>query len=237
MRKVLLMAMAREKSTRIQHKMTRPFGDTTLYDIYLKKVNEIAEMKHPFSNIILALCKDDKTLWNMSKSISPKVQLVERNSFSSGDAYLPSDVYHYLKDFDEEYVLWINACFPFLNPQTVIDATNFFIKNKELVSLTCVKEKLNWFWDFKTREPITIERATEGRTEKSLPIYESVHCFHINNVEDMMKRNIWWKLEKNDPYLYVVKDTTEFLDIDYETDLEIAEAVWYNKKRGNNIWK
>ena len=137
-------------------------------------------------------------------------------------------MYHYLKDFDEEYVLWMNACFPFLNPKTVIDATNFFIKNEDLVSLTCVKEKLNWFWDFKTREPLTIERAAEGRTEKSLPIYESVHCFHIHNVKDLIQKNRYWDFKPNDPYLYKLEDSLEFLDIDTQTEFDICESV-YNR--------
>ena len=47
--------------------MTRAFGDTTLYDIYLKKLEEINNSKRPFSNIIMALNKNDSVLWNKSK--------------------------------------------------------------------------------------------------------------------------------------------------------------------------
>jgi len=65
MREMILLGMAREESTRIKDKMTRPFGDTTLFDIHLSFLTTIASMEgSPFTKVVLALNKNDKKLWD-----------------------------------------------------------------------------------------------------------------------------------------------------------------------------
>ena len=60
-RDVILLGMAREGSQRIEDKMLRPFGDTTLFDIYLSKLEKMARMRDsPFSKVVLALNKYDE---------------------------------------------------------------------------------------------------------------------------------------------------------------------------------
>ena len=227
-RDILLMGTAREKSTRIKNKMTRPFGDTSLYEIYLEKLESISGMKNPFTTVIMALNRNDKILWNKSKH--SKIKIVERSKFSAGDVKLPADIYHYLEDFDEQYVMWVNGCSAFLNPQTINKLAEFFIKNTNLMSLTVVKKRFNWFWDTETKKPITCGGKSDGSTELCKPLYENVNCLHIHSIKTLLEENLWWHIEENDPYLYVVEDSTEFLDVDSLFDFEIAEAVWKGKK-------
>lgn len=224
MRRLLLMGTAREGSTRTKDKMTRKFGSTTLYELYLKKFEDILHMVHPFNEIIMAINKNDKLLWRLSENSEVKIQ--ERSDFSAKDASLPADIYEYLQNYDEEYVMWVNACFPFLKPKTIIDAAQMFIDDENMKSFHCVKERQNWFWDPQTKKPITLEKKSHTMTQESKVIYESVHCFLIHNINTILNENKLWDFKLNDPYLHVVPDTLEFFDIDTEEEFNICETLW-----------
>jgi len=230
MRRLLLTGTAREGSTRTKNKMIRPFGNSTLFEIYLRKFEEISCLDHPFSNIIIAINKNDQILWDLSKQSSIKIQ--ERSDFSVKEASLPADIHEYLQYYDEEYVMWVNACFPFLNPRTIIKVAQTFIKDKKIKSLHCVKERKNWFWDPKTKKPITLEKKFHTMTQDSKSIYESVHCFHIFNIKRILTENKLWEFQLNDPYLHVVPETLEFFDIDTEEEFKICETLW----KDNNLY-
>ena len=64
---LILVGLARENSVRVPRKMIRPFGDTTLFDIYIDKLKTISQMKSPFSRVIIGVNKNDETLYNKSK--------------------------------------------------------------------------------------------------------------------------------------------------------------------------
>jgi len=227
MRDILLLGTAREKSTRVKDKMTRPFHNTTLFKLYLDKLEDINKTKKPFNNIILALNKEDKKLLESAKSYNIKIQ--ERSYFSANDASLPKDVFHYLDEYKEKYVMWVNGCLPFLKLKTIIDAGNYFIEHKNINSLHCVKVRQNWFWNPNANYPFNLEKTSDLTTQQSLPIYESVHCFHIHKIEDIIEKNRFWSFKKNDPYLHMLKDSVEFFDIDTQTEFNIAELIWRNE--------
>ena len=224
MRKILLMGTARQNSTRVENKMTRPFGDTTLFKMYCQKLEAIKQQENPFDDIIIALNKSDKILCQQVKDYDVKVQ--NRNYFSASKATKPEDIYHYLKNYKQDYVMWINACFPFLQTKTIIEAANYFKEHKNLNSLHCVNLKQNWFWNPKTNFPFNLEKTSDAQTQQSLPIYESVHCFHIHKISDLMEENKYWSFKKNDPYLYKLDQSLEFLDIDTQTEFDICEAIY-----------
>lgn len=218
------MGTAREKSTRIQNKMTRPFGDTTLYKIHLALLEKVQRLDNPFLNIIIALNEKDKTLCDLAKESEITIQ--ERSYFSATDASLPADIYHYLEKYEEEYVMWVNACFPFLQPKTVIDIANFFVKREDINSLHCVSKRENWFWNSETNKPLNVEKTSDIETQQSLPIYESVHCCLIHKVSDLLDENKLWSFKKGDPHLFELKESIEFLDIDSKTEFDICESVY-----------
>ena len=223
-RDIVLLGLAREKSSRIKNKMTTSFGDTSLYEIYLNKLEDISNAKNPFSDIVMGLSKEDRILWELSKNA--KIPIIERTTFSAGAAKLPSDVYECLKGFNEKYMMWVNGCSAFLKPATINKIAEFFIKNDNMESLTVIKKRFNWFWDIKTNKPFTCDGKSDGSSELCEPLYEAVNCLHIHRIDALLKDNMWWGLEKNDPYLYVVDESTEFLDVDSPFDFEVAEAVW-----------
>lgn len=221
---ILLIGTAREGSTRIPKKMIRPFGNKSLYEIYLQKFEQISEMNHPFNNIIMAVNKSDRTLWNMSKDA--KIKIIERNDTSISQNAKISEIYHFLNDFKEEYVMHVNGCFPFLKPETIIEIATFFKNNDNIKSLTCAKKRFNHFWNLETKKPINNKDKRCLSTQNIPPILESVLFIMMYNREYMLKNECYWNLTHYNPYIYVVPDSEECLDIDTELEFKVCEALW-----------
>lgn len=223
-RDILLVGSARENSIRTKNKMIKPFGKISLFKIYLNKFEQLAEVSNSFNNIIMSVNRNDKNLWRQSKK--SMVTTVERNNLSVlSDTTKVSDIHHYLNDFDEEFVMHVNGCFPFLEIQTILKIGQFFKNHNNIKSLSCVKYRYNHFWDVKTKQPIN-NKENCLTSQLITPIFENVNFIVIYNRKFMLKHDFYWNFTKNHPYLYVVPDNIECLDIDTETDFEICEAVW-----------
>ena len=224
MKDILLVGATREASTRCKNKMIRKFFNTTLFDIYMEKLELISSEKHPFSDIVIALYEGDKTLWSKAQNFNVKIQ--KRNEFSAKHGKLLSDILHYLRDYREQYIMWINSSLPFLSVSTILEAANRFRKKTEIKSLHCVKRKYNWFWNnTNSSMPINVEDKSHTRTQDCLPIYESVHAFHIFDREFMLDNNAYWDFTENNPYLMEVPDDLEFMDINTEKDFVMCESL------------
>ena len=220
----LLLGHARSGGTRVKNKMTRKFHDTTLFDLYLKKFYNITVMDNPFSKIRMALYKEDEPLYSIAKESGVIITDRDESSITNNPNIDCVSLFHYLKDFDEKYVVWVNGCFPFLKEKTIIDITNYF-KDNDLKSLHCVVERQNWFWDSHKKLPINVNPFVLA-TQSQKTIYESVHCLHIFDRKYMLDSNRMFPYEMNNPYLYELEDTFEFLDIDTMKDFEICEALY-----------
>lgn len=226
MKDILLLGYARESSTRVKNKMTRKFGDTTLFDIYMQKLENIRNMDNPFSNITMAIGFDDKLLWNKAHKYDVPITARSKESITSSIKDDCDKVYEYLNDFDEEYVMWINGCFPFLKEETIINIAEFFIKS-EYEGLHCVKDVQTWYWYPETGLPVW--HLDGVSTVYIKPIYESVHCCHIYKKDYLLKNNMYWSLVKDNPFLYKLTDDIEFMDIDTNVEFKVAEEVWKNQ--------
>ena len=224
MRRIILLGYARQDSHRCRHKMTRPFGDSTLFERYLKKFMDIQHLEHPFSRILMAIYPGDLWLHDITKKSS--VTLVERNekSVAQGTEKL-SEIQHYLKEYDEEYVLVVNGCFPFLMPETIIRVGNFLKENSWVKSLSCVRYRYNHFWDAVTHRPINNTDTTCLSTRLLPPVLENVNSMVGYSRDYMLTHDAYWGCEKNDPYLYTFPESIELLDIDTELDFRIGEAL------------
>jgi len=225
MKDILLLGHAREESTRMKNKMTRSFADTTLFNIYLDKFETIINMdEHPFSDITIALSKKDAKLYAIAEA--SEIRITDRNDLSiiRSPRIETKALFHYLKDFDEEYVMWINGCFPFLKAETIVDMANHFIINN-FKSMHCVKSRHNWFWYNNSKTPMNITPSILA-TQEQKPLLESVHCMHIFNRKYLLENNRLFRFIRNDPYLYELQDSIEFIDIDTENDFNICEAIY-----------
>lgn len=230
MKKILLYGLAREESSRIEHKMIKDFGAsrTCLYEIYLKKFENIAKMDNPFCDIYMGISKSDSTLWHLSRDST--IKIAERTTESVSPGYRGViDVHECIRNYDYDYIMSVNGCFPFLKEKTIMDAAEFFQNLEELKSMTCGVKRYNFFWDDKLHKPINNSDIKNFSTSNVNPLIEQVHCFHIYNKEFLFKNNRFWDFKENDPYMYIVDDTIEFIDVDNIKDFKICEAI-YDKK-------
>lgn len=224
---LLLLGYAREGSIRMKNKMIRSFGDTTLYDIYLHKLENIYNSNSPFSDVAIAISKSDKTIYKKTKNTCINIYYRDDISLNQGANFNCRDLFNYLKDTNYEYVMWINGCFPFLKEETIINIGRYFIEN-EFNGLHCIKRKYNWFWS--DNKPININMKSLG-TQTTKSIYESVQCTHIFNRKYLLENNIFWPFKENDPYLFEIEDDIEFLDVDSSPDFEICEAIYAKRNK------
>ncbi|MBE3094959.1 MAG: hypothetical protein IMZ52_07990 [Actinobacteria bacterium] len=227
---IILVGMARENSTRVQQKMTRPFGDTTLFNLYIDKLKVMSQMDNPFSRVVIGVNKNDKTIYGISKKSG--LEVIDRDDMSvSREIHSLNSTHNFLKDIEEDYVMTVNACFPFLKVDTILKIANFFNESKDIKSLTCAKERYNHFWDFTTHKPINNKDPKCVSTRIISPILENVNHILIYKKEAIFKNNSLWQYTKNDPYIYLVEENEECLDIDTPFDFRICEATYkYSKK-------
>ena len=225
MRNILILGTARENSSRLKNKMTCPFGDSTLYDLYLKKLEELAEINKGKCKVAIAINRDDKILWNKTKNTS--IEIIERDSNSiSQKTRNRAEELHFLTNRKEDYIIWLNACFPLLSIIIIDNIINFFIANEKIRSLHCITKRHNWFWD-KEKKPINNKNPEQTGTQYCDPLYESVHLLQIFNRENMLNKRTYWNFEdENDPYLYELNQGIELLDIDTKTDFDICKLIY-----------
>ncbi len=231
--KLFLLGTVREGSTRLTKKMIRPFANTSLHEIQLKKFEKLME-SDLFSGIGMAINKNDKTLWEMTEKTN--VPIIERNDESVAGLLPRSKELHFLKDIDADYIMWINGCLPFLTVESIQKAAKEFIENyPDFKSMTSVKVKYNWYWNSETKKAINNLDPKVASTQKCPPLLETAHAFHIFNRKHILENDSYFNLEKDDPHLYVMKDEIECLDIDHKLDFEVCEALWKVKNQKSNI--
>lgn len=227
-REILLVGTAREKSDRCHNKMSRYFHNTTLFDIYMEKLETIKKQNNNiFDDIIIAVSKYDKVLWDKANSYSIKIH--ERDKHSVTKATSLSEIHYYLKDYEQEYIMWLNGSSPFITPDTILFFGDFF-KKESMESLHLIKRRLNWFWLDNENKPINVEKKTHSRSQECQPIYESLQSFHIYNRQFMLENDAPWDFSFNNPYLYKIgEDSIEYYDIDTEEEFHIAEKIYMIK--------
>lgn len=227
--KLLLLGAARENSVRVPIKMIKPFGDTSLFEIYLDKFKTISEMDNPFNRVVMGVNKEHKTIYNLAKESGVEI-LLRDNESTSIEFKGVSFMQNYLKDIEEDYIMSVNGCFPFLKVETILNIGNFFVKNPQIKSLICARERYNHFFDSKTHKPINNKDPKCLSTRDMPPILESVLHTLIYNKNYIFKTNSCWDFSKNNPYIYRIQDSEECLDIDTPLDFKICEAL-YNSWR------
>jgi CMP-N-acetylneuraminic acid synthetase len=232
MKEILLIGCARENSSRVPKKMIRPIGDTCLFEIYVKKLEEISRIKDsPFSDVILAVNRNDKTLWEIANKSSLKI--IERNNESvATNTRSLTKVYNFLENFHHEYFMLLNGCMPFVKIDTILDAVTLFKSNMDIKSLTCGKFTYNFIWDETAYKPINNPDSNNFSTASVNPFLQGVHAFHISDRRFLLNTGRHWNYGKFDPYIYTVEDSIEFMDVDTELDFVIMECL-YNRMRDN----
>jgi len=218
---IAVVIQARLGSQRIPQKMIKPFAGTTLTDIFMEKVKQCNSF--PASNFYLSSYETELT------SIADKhgLQVFHRSKESANSEGTPmSLMYEWHDKLPHKYVVLINACVPFLKPETIDNFILEYMKSDK-DGMFAVMEKKNYFWN-KNGEILTPLTEDVMNTKTVNPTYEAAHCLYASRL-DTIRDGIWMgDFMKNEIELYPVEES-EVFDIDYQWQFDLCEKLWESK--------
>ncbi len=230
---ILLLGTARESSTRCKDKMLRPFADTTLFDVYMEHLRRLNDTGL-FTSWGMAVARCDDTLWKMADDAP--IPVIERSAQSVSPEIQPRGrELHFLDGFQDDYVLWYNACLPYFPLKWIRVAVENFLGSPSAVSVAPVVERNNWFWwpnglPINNRDPECL--STQGAPR----VFASVHAFFAYPRKRMLAQNLRWTGQPNDPQFIRIPDLgNALMDIDTEEDFRRCEAEWSRAKDEENV--
>ena len=223
---VLFVVQARLGSQRIPQKMLKPFADTTLMDICIKKILNSDII--PKENFYVSAYEEEL------KKVCEKhgVNVFHRSEKSAMSEGTPmTEIYEWWDKLPYTHCILINACAPFFKLSTIDNFTQKYL-DSEADGMFAVMEKKNYFWnenyDLITPWP---EGYEVMNTKYVSPTYEAAHCLYASKM-DSIGKNIWMGdfQKPGDIELFPV-DEEECLDIDYPWQFEMCETLYKSGKR------
>jgi len=220
---MLLLGTAREGSTRVTDKMLRPFAGTTLFDIYLDRLERLW-LSGFFRNWGVAVTRSDERLW--AKAMDSSVPVIERDAQSASSEIQPRGrELHFLGRFYESHVCYVNACMPMFPDGDILSMVREFSCG-DAVSITMRRAEHDWFYT-EDGAPINNPDPHCLASQGCPPLLRAVHAANIYPRERMLSQNVRWMLEENDPVVHVADLTYwELMDVDTEDDFEACEREY-----------
>lgn len=227
---------ARVNSTRVIKKMTREFGDTTLYERCINILLKSTII--PKKNIYLAV--GDKELIEISKKyLNKHVNIFYRTEKSINATGLDAcEIFEWCFDLSKKYKYYfiINPCQPFLNPSTIDKFIETFLRSKSEGILSALKVK-DFFWN--NDKVLDKKQFFDVDPDKFIfntrfvkETYKASHGLQIGLLKDLVKGKWMGTFEKDDPELFFVEEEESF-DIDYPWEFEMAELKYKNLIQNN----
>ena len=215
---IAIVIQARLGSQRIPQKMIKPFAGTTLTDIFMEKVKKCKSF--PIGNFYLSAY--EKELVEIGNKHS--INVFHRSKESANSEGTPmSLMYEWHDKLPHKYVILINACVPFLKPETIDNFVEEYLKTDK-TGMFAVMEKKNYFWSEqgKILTPLTEDVMNTKTVQKT---YEAAHCLYASRL-DTIKDGIWMgDFMKNEIKLFSVEEQ-EVQDIDYQWQFDLCEKLW-----------
>ena len=218
---ILFIVEARLNSSRMHHKMIRPFSNTTLLDLVLTKLTSIDLI--PKSNLYLSAYEPE------IKEIGNKYDInIYSRSHESANAEDLQTIKEWHDKLPFKYVVAINPCTPLIQSSTIVSFIESFINSDEEGAFS-VFEKQTYCWN---KQGKIITKWPEGQrmfnTKFVEPYYEAAHVLYASRL-DIIKEGYYItdKLPV-EPHLFTMSEA-EAYDIDYEWQFEIAEQLYKSK--------
>ena len=216
---------ARLNSQRLPNKQILPIGDTCMFEICCKKLNEITKYFDIPTYVLIC----DKELIDIAVKY-PYILIIERDP-ETVEAEGPLQyIYKDVLDVPEKYLMFLNPCLIFLKPQTILEKIAEFLASGKNYG-TSVKPFQNWLWykDSDITQAITHIDYQRLTTKEIQNYYQAAHCFHIFNKE--LFKEDGYMLKPNICLLKIPVEET--IDIDTQEDYEYAKFRYEQKE--NNI--
>jgi CMP-N-acetylneuraminic acid synthetase len=223
---VCVIIQARLSSERIPNKMTKSFGDSSLFEIACKKLLESNVI--PKDNIYVSV--HEKELVDIANKCD--INIFKRSKESAifdGDGSV-SMMYDWWDKLPFKYVVLVSACLPFLKIETVDDFFKGYLDTNKN-GMFAVFGKNTYYWN-SNKKLITTKFEESGNMNTKIveTTYEAAHCLYAGKME-FIGDGIWMgDFTKNEIELFTI-DEKECFDIDYRWQFEMAEIL-YKKQIG-----
>ncbi len=216
------LIQARLNSQRCPRKMARPFADTTLLDINIKKLVDSDII--PNENIYVSVHEQEL------KDIANKypINIFHRSERSANSEGTPmTEIYEWWNLLPHKYVVLTNACVPLLRKETIEDFTKAYCST-DSVGMFGVIEKKNYFWDSEGNFLTSLDEAVMN-TKTAEPVLEAAHCLYAGSLENIGK-GIWMgDLRKKGDVEFFKVPEEEIFDIDHEWEFSLYETLYRHK--------
>lgn len=205
-------------SERLPNKLILPLGESNLWEIACKKLNDLPNKYNKY-----VLCYDHELIDIAKKYNNLKIIIRDKNT-----AYVDGPltyIFKELKDLEDTHLMFLNPCLSFLSQETIIKSLEKF-ENENMDYATSVKPLQNWLFDLNGNSisEINYKRLT---TKEITPIWQAAHCFHIFNKDNFFIDGMM--LKPNHGLLEVSHEDT--IDVDTKEDYEYANWRWEKEIR------
>lgn len=220
--KVCVVVQSRLSSQRIPGKMLKPFAGTTLFDIACQKLDEI-EYGH--------VSVYEPELIDTAKKYGIHIyQRSEASAKSENDTRRMYEWYEPLwEDFD--YVVMFNACLPFLTVDTIRDFINTYCESNS-ESMFGVFPVKDYFWDDQHRLQTAWPESQQMLNTKTVgTTYQAAHALYGSPMSAIAQGRIMGDFRKREVDLYDKLEQAECLDIDYDWQFDMCEALYEKQIR------
>ena len=219
---IAIVIQARLGSKRVPEKMIKPFAGTTLTDIFLEKIKQCKSF--PIENFYLSAYETELK----DIGYNHEVNVFYRSKKSADSEGTPMTLmYEWWDKLPFKYVVLINACVPFLKPETIDSFVNAYAACDN-DGMFAVMNKKNYFWDSNGSllTPLTEDVMNTKTVQET---YEAAHCLYAGRL-DKIGEGIWMGdfNKSGDIKLFSVEEE-EVLDIDYPWQFELCEKLWESR--------
>lgn len=220
--KINIFIPGRLESTRLPNKLILPIGNTCLFNNACNLLNSLPEKYGKY-----VLIESEKLIEIASKYKNINILKRPKNTCNV-DGPL-NHIFGKILETDGDYFMFLNPCFMFLKPKTIIDALEQFEFNLNFYKvlgdsgeycMTSVKPFKSWLYKHNT---LITEVNKNWSTKDINSYYQPAHIFHIFSRKMLSEDNTMLS-KKHD--IYVIDNELECLDVDTEFDFKIVKALW-----------
>ena len=213
MSEIVVFSFGRKQSARVPNKMLRPFADTTLVDIALRKLRAFSP------GAFFAGYEPEFR----QKCDEHGVRFVQREAASVGIDGPITDILSFLRGVDAKYFLLVSACNPFLR----LEHIQAFLAdcrqggNRPAISVKRYRKH------FVTEDARGLNFSLETKTlnNKTVqPVFELVDGLYFFEKNFFFSEGTYWRW--NEVRFLDAGGDDLLIDVDTEADFAAAQALW-----------
>ena len=220
---VVFIIQARTQSTRVPNKMLRPFADSNLFEIAIKKV--LSSNIIPRDNFYLSIMDDE--LIDIAKKYG--VNYFIRSEESTQEPVTLQKALEWYDKLPFKYYVIINACNPLLTIQTIEKFIDKFLQSESRGMFGVFEKKTFLF----SNDGVMLNKfygddkyLASLETKFVETCYEAAHSLYGGTLKDIGNDVYMGSFKKSkDPDFFVMEEI-ECFDIDWEWQFELAQRMY-----------